>query len=402
MTDYRRALVLMPTDADEGKEADSPFDIWLEGAGWDPTLQVLQPASTHQTLGWKECVVIGCNRPAWGIKTRGLCSGCLAVWRDHGQPDIEVFAQRPSRRIEYQLHGLCSVSVDGVCCQRRASSKGLCKSHADKVLHHTRRGRTRAEVIKTLIPLDRTADCSVIACDRQADFVNLSLCVAHRIRWQRAQRGSPVQKYGSTDTFEEFCRTASQVTDSRLVVFTGLKPRVTRQILYGVYTRSRRGSLTRTQQLQQIVDYVRAMQVNDLREVKDKPRPDIWPAGTVRPLLNTVLTAVEYGDLTPEDFRHAEVWPGAVFGKNSQIDFRNLTQPWLQEMAQAWCWDNLHRFGDFSSFTKMINEVNYFSEYLRANTTAGGCNIAVLDRATVSGFAAHIAELARTRAPRAR
>lgn len=396
MPDYRSALVLLPTAAEDDRHGASPFDNWLHDAGWDPDRRVLRPTSAHETLGWQECGVTGCDRPAWGIKNRGLCNGCDAVWRNRGEPDIAIFTQQPSRRIDPQLHELCSIERDGVRCQRRASSHGLCKPHSDQLRHHLGRGRNRATIIASLTPHPRAPECRVVACDRQSDFMQFDLCVSHHARWVRATQ------QGAASSLEEFCRTTSQITDSRLVVFAGLDLRVARQILYGVYTRSRRGSMTRTQHLQQVVDYVRAMQVSDLRDVADMPRPDIWPNSTVKPLLNTVLKAVQYGDLTPEDFQHADLWPGAVFGMNSQIDFRNITQSWLRQLTQAWCWDNLHRFGDFSAFIKLVNEINYFSAYLHDNTPASGNDIAGLDRATISGFAAFLAELVRTGAPRAR
>lgn len=396
MTDYRSALVLLTTEDDEDALSPSAFDVWLQGAGWDPKRRILKPSSSHETLGWKECVVTGCSRPAWGIKNRGLCNGCEAVWRDRGQPDVETFAQQPSRRIEYQLYDLCSVTRDGMRCQRRASSYDLCKAHSDTLRHRMARGLTREEVIAAFTPYPRAAECRVVACDRQADYLIIELCTAHRTRWLRVQRED------KPASFEDFCRTTSQITDSRWVVFAGLAPRVIRQILYGVYTRSRRGSQTRTTHLQQVIDYVRAMQVDDLRDVADKPRPDVWPASTVRPLLNSLLKAVQYGDLKPEDFRQAEIWPGAVFGMNSEIDFRRITQPWLRDFTQGWCWDNLHRFGEFTTFIKLVNEINYFSEYLHDNAPAHGNDVVVLDRTTVSGFAAYIAELVRTEAPRAR
>lgn len=397
MTDYRSALVLMPLGPGNEARPGNLFEVWLQEAGWDPQRQRLQPSSTHETLGWRQCIVIGCNRPAWGIKNRGLCSGCEGVWRDHGQPDIELFARRPSRRIEYQVNGLCSVTRDGVRCQWHANSHGLCKRHNDMVRARTKGGRrTRVEAIKLLDPLPRPPDCLVAACDRPSEYAGVELCAAHLCRWQRLQQS------GQTILFDEFCSTTNQVTDSRVVVFAGLQRRVARQILFGVYTRSRRGSRTRTQHLQQVVDYVRRMQVSDLREVTDTPRPDIWPASTVRPLLNTILKAVEYGDLSPEDFQHADLWPGAVFGLNSQVDFRGITQPWLREITRSWCWDNLHRFGDFTTFIKLVNELQYFSDYLSDKAPAGGNNISELDRSTVSGFAAFVAEQARTGAPRAR
>lgn len=398
MTDYRSALILMPQDDKPGgKRRKSPFDTWLAEAGWDPRAQVLRPESTHETLGWKECAVNGCVRPAWGVKSRGLCSGCLGVWRARGQPDFDKFCEKPRRRVEYQLSELCEVTRNGRQCRQPANCNGLCKRHADTVRHHMKsNGRTREEAVKICAPFGFGAPCQVLACDRPAQMVTLGLCVAHRARWQR------IQGEGSSMSFEEYCRRTSQVTDGRIVVFTGLEPRVARQILFGVYTRSRRGSLTRTMHLQQIVDYVRQLEVSDLREVKDQPRPDVWPRSTTQPLLNTILKAVEYGDCTPEDFRHADIWPGAVFGMNSQVDFRGISQPWLRRITQAWCWDNLHRFGDFTTFIKMVNEINYFSEYLHDHAKAHGTRLSELDRAVVSGFAAHVAELVRTSAPRAR
>lgn len=168
MTDYRSALMLMPQAEPDG-EADNAFDSWLEEAGWNPAQQVLRPPQTHETLGWRECIVVGCGRPAWDARGRGLCNGCLAVWRDHGQPDLEIFSQRPSRRVEYQIFDRCSVIRDGVQCGRKAHANGMCKRHDDMVRHHVVvRKRSRAEVLATLVPYPSAGDCKVVACDRPA------------------------------------------------------------------------------------------------------------------------------------------------------------------------------------------------------------------------------------------
>src|SRR4051794_39908750 len=45
-------------------------------------------------------------------------------------------------------------------------------------------------------------------------------------------------------------------------------------------------------------------------------------------------------------------------------------------------------------FGNVLNEINYFSDYLRANAvSAGGDDIAALDRSTVVAFAAYLAAL---------
>ena len=87
-----------------------------------------------------------------------------------------------------------------------------------------------------------------------------------------------------------------------------------RQILYGVYNRSRRGSRTRLDYLQRLVDWVRWLQVSDLMSVRDAELPNPWPRPCDQ-ILNTLLVTVEYGDQGPEDFRNADVWPGVIFGK---------------------------------------------------------------------------------------
>jgi integrase len=110
--------------------------------------------------------------------------------------------------------------------------------------------------------------------------------------------------------------------------------------------------------------------------------------------VKTILVTVEYGDQGPEDFRNADVWPGVIFGKTGIADFRDISQGWLRDITQAWCWDNLNRSNSFHMFGNVLNEINYFSDYLRANAvSAGGDDIAALDRSTVVAFAAYLAAL---------
>ena len=79
------------------------------------------------------------------------------------------------------------------------------------------------------------------------------------------------------------------------------------------------------------------------------------------------------------------MWPGVVFGKTGIADFRAISQGWLREITQAWCWDNLNRSDNFAMFGSLLNEIDYFSDYLRANAPAGGDDITSLDRSTITG-----------------
>ena len=111
---------------------------------------------------------------------------------------------------------------------------------------------------------------------------------------------------------------------------------------------------------------------------------------------------VEYGDQRPEDFRDADVWPGVVFGKTGIADFREISQQWLRDTAQAWCWDNLNRTSNFHMFGNVLNEIDYFSDYLRANAANAGNDIDALDRSTLTGFAQYLAALVEQGAERYR
>jgi hypothetical protein len=88
---------------------------------------------------------------------------------------------------------------------------------------------------------------------------NHRLCDAHAGRWQRVR-----YKLRSPLSFDEWCRTGSPVSDGCRVVFAGLDPHVAKQILYGIFNRSRRGSYTRLQSLQRVVDFVRQFEPTDL------------------------------------------------------------------------------------------------------------------------------------------
>lgn len=107
------------------------------------------------------------------------------------------------------------------------------------------------------------------------------------------------------------------------------------------------------------------------------------------------MLTTRYGDRSPEHFKHADIWPGYVFGRGSKLDFRGISQHWLREITQSWCWDNLNRFDEFGSFIRAVNEIGYFSEYLRITTTGGGEDISALDRTAITGFAEYVAALVR-------
>ena len=383
MKGIRGALVLLPPHLG-ADSSDNAFEQWLETAGWDADLLQLRPPSTHATLGWRSCAVDACNRPAWGQKNNGLCQGCRTQWQARGKRDRAVFDRQPPKRLRFNEQPTpCLVTHQGVRCGRDAQNKGLCGPHSYAV---TRSNRDRDAVIADLRPLASLGPCRVAACDRVACLPGTRLCKAHGQRWQTFKQTK------SGMDLDEWSRRAKQVTDGRRVFFAGLHPHVRRQILFGVYSRSRRGSHTRLDHLQRLVDWVRYSETSDLKSARLTELPTPWARGADQ-ILKTILTTVEYGDQGPEDFRHADVWPGVVFGKTGTADFREISQVWLRDITQAWCWDNLNRTSNFHMFGNLLNEIDYFSDYLRAHTAEAGNDIAALDRSTLIGFAQYLAAL---------
>jgi hypothetical protein len=268
VTEFRASLVLLPR-ADGAEPANDAFESWLRGAGWDAQRLELRPSPEHETLGYRLCAVEQCDRPAWGQANRGLCSGCANAWRRNGRPDRQLFdSQPPSRIRRHHVIELCSVTRQGKRCARRARRDGLCSAHGDLV---RKSNRDPAVVVATFEPLPGHGPCRVAACDREAETATHRLCITYGERWWN------LRKRGSLISMEEWYRTASPVGDGRRVTFAGLDPHVARQILYGIFNRSRRGSHTRLHSLQRVVDFLRQFEPTDLKLLTDIEMPPKWP-----------------------------------------------------------------------------------------------------------------------------
>lgn len=386
MTGHRSELVLLP-QLDEAGRSDSAFELWLEEAGWDSDRMELRPPANHPTFGYLICAVESCGRVAWGQANQGMCSGCASAWMRVGRPALEQFLQQsPNRERWHHIHESCAVERNGIRCARPVRQNGLCSKHFDAVKTG---GPDHAAALATLEPLETLGKCRVASCHRLAGSPTYLMCYTHVSRWVHQR------KTNRLTSIEAWCRTERPVGDSRCVTLAGLTPLVTRQILFGVYNRSRRGSHTRLEALQRVVDFLRHFESSDLKTLGDIQIPPKWPKSG-RPLLRIILTTAQYAGSSPEQFRHNDIWPGYVFGRRgSQLDFRTISQTWLRELTQGWCWDNLNRFDDFSSFIKVVNEVTYFSEYLRTTSSAGGEDVSTLNRTAITGFAEYVATLVR-------
>lgn len=201
----------------------------------------LRPPADHPTFGYLICAVESCGRVAWGQANQGMCSGCASAWMRGGRPSLELFFQQsPNRERWHHVHEPCAVERNGVRCARPVRQKGLCFKHFDAVKAG---GADDAAVVATLEPLESLGECRVASCHRSAGSPTYSMCYTHTARWHQQRKANRLT------SIEAWCRTERPVGDSRCVVLAGLAPLVTRQILFGVYNQSRRGSHTRLEAL---------------------------------------------------------------------------------------------------------------------------------------------------------
>ena len=391
MTGFGTALVLLPQSEDEEENA---FTTWLQAAGWNAELMELHPPSNHENFGYRVCAVEACDRVAWGQANQEMCPGCARAWVRSGRSERELFLRQPPRRVRWHhVTTPCAVERNGRRCERPVRYSGrFCEVHAKAV---KAAAADLDAVLESLEPLDGWGVCRVASCRRSVGSPKSGLCNTHHGRWLH------LRKHHSPVLFETWCRTERPVGDTRCVFLTGVAPLVARQILFGIYNRSRRGSHTRLEKLQQVVDFLRQFEPTDLKLLDSIEVPPKWPKAC-RALLNGIMLTSRYCDRTPEQFKDADLWPGYVFGRGSKLDFRGVSQAWLRDITRAWCWDNLNRFNDFGSFIKTVNEIEYLSEYLRTSAPAGGEDTSMLDRSVLCGFANYLAGLVREGSHRSR
>lgn len=289
MSGHRSQLVLLP-QVDEVDRSDSAFELWLQEAGWNGDRMELRPPADHPTFGYLICAVESCGRVAWGQANQGMCPGCASAWMRGGRPALEQFFQQsPNRERWHHVHESCAVERNGIRCARPVRQNGLCSKHFDAVKTG---GADHAAVLATLEPLETLGECRVASCHRLAGSPTYLMCYTHVARWVHQRKANRLT------SIEVWCRTERPVGDSRCVALAGLTPLVTRQILFGVFNRSRRGSHTRLEALQRVVDFLRPFESSDLKTLGDIQIPTKWPKSG-RPLLKIILTTAQYADSSP-------------------------------------------------------------------------------------------------------
>ena len=347
----------------DGHAADSRV-AWLAGlidpaflaeAGWDPRGRVLAPPPGHRLLGRRD---------------RGAAPDALA-----GDTGVAGEA-RPAA---------AACAVPG--CRRPAGALDgqLCRSHRHSQRHL---GVPLEEFIADprARALPGCGTCQVTACTRDRISGTSAYCEAHRYRWLRASRADPGLDERS------WALTASPIPVTGQVIFAGLPPAVTIQVLYGLQQRTRAGLATSMQVLRLLIEDVRQQQFPSLLET------DLKPSRTVKhklALWHSLVRHVRRSFADPRAEAAKDVWELEVFGFGGRLSFTAITQPWLRESAKRWAADELprHRGGAGAVMRGTVASITRLSEFLRAAREDNGGQPALLARADIESFLHRLAYL---------
>jgi integrase len=378
-------------DADRTRTAETVERLWalvdeefLTEAGWDRDLQVLAPPPEHPTLGYRVCVVVGCQTIS--SRRNGLCAHC-ALRLQASDLDFDAFvAAGPLRQ---WMAGEFTCDVDGCERPRRTNRSRLCDVHHAK---HRKLGGPSLEVFLArpdVRGLPSLGPCRVAACNRRSTG-SKRLCRQHGARWRAHLRQHP------NADLVAWSRQAGPLSDGRVVMLGGLPPLVLAELCYGLQQRCRHGWRTRLWELRRLCNALRAVGAASVAELPDAAGPArrSWIG-----LARSIEAEVVCGLTPPEVERRKDVWTMAVFGHRATVDFTGVSQPWLREAVKEWVAEDLpSRRGNGVTGTvrSYVQAIGHLSASLRVQRDDQGMVVSQLGRADIVAFTNRLHHLEAT------
>jgi hypothetical protein len=345
--------------------------------GWDPEVKILSFPQKHPLLGWKACLVEGCDKI--GRSSKQLCAACHNRWQTTSEVPWDEFLASARRHWRSIGAGRCSVNQ----CSRpwKSARLPLCGTHYAQygALHLP---LTAFLAHPEVVALAAYGRCLVEACTRDRGGT-APYCYAHTYRWRVAQQR------GTAPEEDHWRRTTSAVAENNTVSLRGLPPRVVAEVIYGLQERTKQGIKNNLTRLRPLCDMARARQVASLRDLD----PAAVPKGYCGLHKSLVQHAVRQG-LTPESERHKEIWELSAFGLRGTLRFTEITQPWLREATKRWAFDDLPRHrgnGIRGILQSRINSMAQLSVSLRLQREDDGGLPALLVRGDITAFCNRLA-----------
>jgi integrase len=375
------ALASPPEEAHVARLAQLVDLPTLIARGWDPEHRRFVPVPTDALFGYTRCPVRGCQNLTEHSATT-LCSRCqhrFGRWsRERADGTLDAFLTEVTQVRSENVERLCRV-----CCtpghHRPGAAHGLCFSCLRQAVN---RGQTPEEYIAgdqrwpPARPRETFGMCRM-SCDALAVGSD-GLCGEHLRHWACADRPA-----GSDfEAWREQCGEA--LPASRFVDLSGLPDVVVAELLVGISVAMAGHRRTRVGDLRRIVTVVDDTGVGSIMELAlDRLRT---PA--VRLFVSWAQDHLRLAFADPDVEWRQDVWDMRVFGKPQAytIDFTQIRQPWLRELAKQWSRERaplVHA----SSTRRAVVSIAQLSRSLRRREDRGE-HPAALGRADISLFLA--------------
>jgi integrase len=295
---------------------------------------VLHFDADDPVFGGPRCGVPDCVRP---VRSRGLCLGHHARWRQFGQPDLEEFTATTSARFAREVLACCQASG----CRYGVMGHGLCGRH----LSGWRRAG-RPDLPGWLATLPAPGDgprafCPVAGCRLWAQPTS-PFCRSHHRSWTY---------HGRPDVADYTARVGDDDRDGlpayETIDLRGLGAQVKLEMQYVLQRRREEETMkTPADPVRGVVQFVLAHQLGSFLDWPEQTWRQRFPAHNTRKKVHAALAI--YARRTIEDLAYGrgwdveyprEVWRLRNLGitdVRATIAFAGIDQPWLQDLAKRW------------------------------------------------------------------
>jgi integrase len=352
--------------------------------GWDAEREVFAPAADDPAFGFAVCKVVACDQVTRG--RNGLCRRCERHWRRAGPgADLEQFCQTAPARSKNRGGALCRV------CRapghgRPARHRGLCLSCATAMLE---RGQTVEgyvhgdEHFGPAAPRPSFGRCGVPGCPRWAELRRPPLCEPHDRAWRLDGRPEGA-------AFAPWCSRQRVLEDCpRVVVLGGLAERAQLEVLYSLQRASETERRTRTEEVQRVVNAVRAQGASSLFGLRTESLQRHR-----RLFVAFTCDQVMLGLATPSSEAAKDDWDLRVFGHSGGfLHFGRISQGWLKEAAKQWAAERASTVETARVLGHVLRSLGTLSESLRRQRDDHGTDPRLLSRADMSAFSNDLAHL---------
>jgi integrase len=340
-------------------------------------------------FGGPACGVDGCERPR---RQKGLCTGHVARWREHGRPALDAWTAGAEATFGGR-RALQGCLVRG--CEFGLRASGLCPGHWSRWMRagypDVAGWGPAASPVRT--GPDAPTLCTIAGCRLWA-HPGAPFCFGHRRRWTRA--GLPAPEVFA----EQVAR--DQVPKGERIDLTGLPTQLHLEIAYVLQCRrDEAGVQLLPDQVQTIVDLLAATGLTSLLEVTEQEWAGAHGAGLKKRLGAPAFVRDAYQRIEALAFgRGWQVeYPRAVWrmrhlglsrGLTATLNFTGIEQPWLMDLAKRWAHRQLRTGLSVATAYNSVRAVTRFAGYL-ARSEVGVRSAADLDRGVLERYLGDLA-----------